>query len=440
MVNRVLFVDDEHLIRRAFTRAMAHRGFAVDLAEDGAEALALARQHRYAVVATDLVMPEMDGLTLIDELAQVQPDAAFLIVTGVPHQLPSVPGRAVIDVIVKPWDNQALASSLRRAMERHRQQRTRGAVAGSVLAIANPRRVTALSDLLPAELEITVRDIDAASSLLGERDFDVVVLDLREPSPERLRQLVALQDLAPHVPILVLGAEHDDELAIQAIHAGAQDYLAESAIDSAGLGRAISFAIERKRREHRLVYRAHFDQLTGLSNRAHLEEQLPRTLSQSRRNGSLSALLFADLDGFKAINDEHGHAVGDLLLQQVAGRLRGLVRDFETVARLGGDEFAVVLQDLVVPEDAGVVASRICEQLALPFFVGERQLRVSTSVGIASYPQDAPTAEQLVERADEAMYRAKNGGRNRYCFYSEPALSLPTAWPRPDLPQMPLSL
>ncbi len=434
MAERVLFVDDEHLIRRAFTRAMAHRGFGVDLAEDGAEALELAREHRYAVVVTDLVMPQMDGLTLIDEFSSVQPEAAFVIVTGVPHRLPSVPNRSVTDVIVKPWDNQALASSLRRAMERHRQRRCRGSVAGSLLAIADPSRCAAVRSFLPGELEVTLRDTKGGLALLLERDFDVVVVDLVEPSPERLRQLVALADLAPHLPILVLGPEPDDDLAIQVIHAGAQDYLPCGAIDSVGLRRAINFAIERKRREHRLVYRAHFDQLTGLSNRAHLEEQLQRSLSRARRNATLVAALFADLDGFKAVNDEHGHGVGDLLLQQVAGRLRGLVRDFEIVARLGGDEFAVVLTDLMLAENAGVVGRRICEQLAQPFFVGEQRLEISTSVGIACFPHDAQTVEELLERADEAMYRAKRSGRNRVCFFEEPAMIQAPAFTSPQSP------
>jgi diguanylate cyclase (GGDEF)-like protein len=423
MSNLVLFIDDDPPVRRAFARAMRHRGFAIDLAESGEQALQLAQDRSYGVIATDLCLPDIDGLSLIGEIEPLQPHVAYLIVTGLPERVPNVPARKVTDVVLKPWDNQALAQALRRGMQRHRQLLSRGAATtNSVLVAACSEQAPAMLRVLPDDLarNATVRCCQDALNLVGDRDFDAVLMDLGSAPQERVRQLQRIQDLAPHLPVIVMSSLDDEELAVQAILAGAQDVLVKNCVDQFAVNRALTFAIERKRREQRLIYRAHFDQLTGLANRSHFEEQLERMLSRCRRNRRPAAVLFADLDGFKPINDQYGHDTGDLLLQQVAGRLRGLVRDFEPVARLGGDEFAVALSDLSAATDSAKVADRICKELTAPFFVRERRLTISTSIGIASYPEDADSASELIKRADEAMYRAKHGGRSRFCFYKQP--------------------
>ena len=168
---------------------------------------------------------------------------------------------------------------------------------------------------------------------------------------------------------------------------------------------------ERKQQEERVWRQANYDGLTGLPNRQLLADRLERAIAQAHRRHAEVALLFVDLDRFKPVNDTHGHAVGDELLRQVARRLGSILRDEDTVARVGGDEFVVVLPDLRDGEAPGRAAEKIVAALAEPFRVDAHVLDISCSVGIALYPRDADTAATLIDRADGAMYAAKQAGR-----------------------------
>jgi diguanylate cyclase (GGDEF)-like protein/PAS domain S-box-containing protein len=170
--------------------------------------------------------------------------------------------------------------------------------------------------------------------------------------------------------------------------------------------------------QEQLNWLAHHDVLTGLPNRALLDERLDQELQRARRLGHGVALMFIDLDGFKTINDSLGHAAGDWLLQDVARRLRASIRDVDTAARLGGDEFVVVMTDLVQPGDAGLLAGKLLGVLAEPVDVGGRGVTVSASIGVAIFPQDGVERGPLMMAADAAMYAAKAHGRNHVSFYT----------------------
>jgi diguanylate cyclase (GGDEF)-like protein/PAS domain S-box-containing protein len=162
---------------------------------------------------------------------------------------------------------------------------------------------------------------------------------------------------------------------------------------------------------------ANYDTLTGLPNRMLLADRLRQAIAHARRQEQLLAVCFLDLDGFKPVNDRHGHGIGDQLLVQVAGRLRQAVRADDTVARLGGDEFVLLLSDLSTVEECERALERIIADLGAPYAVGAHTLRISASIGVAIYPFDDAEPDMLLRLADHAMYRAKQDGRSRYCFY-----------------------
>jgi diguanylate cyclase (GGDEF)-like protein/PAS domain S-box-containing protein len=174
---------------------------------------------------------------------------------------------------------------------------------------------------------------------------------------------------------------------------------------------------ERKLAEERLNHLAHYDSLTGLSNRLLFADRLTLELAQARRAKQMVGLLFLDLDGFKPVNDSLGHDVGDLLLKAVAQRMAGSVRASDTVARVGGDEFTVILHDLNPVEGAAVVARKILSALSHPFVLQGREVSVTASIGITVYPLDGDTVEGLLKNADTAMYRAK-AQANSYHFFA----------------------
>ncbi len=170
---------------------------------------------------------------------------------------------------------------------------------------------------------------------------------------------------------------------------------------------------ERIEAHQRLTQMAHYDTLTHLPNRALFYERVTQGLALARRNGSELALMFIDLDRFKPINDEHGHAVGDLILQEAAARMSAGLRDADTVGRIGGDEFVVLLLDVQDEASAVMVANKIRAALNAPFEVAGKTLYISSSIGIALFSQSGGDEITLTKNADFAMYQAKAGGRDR---------------------------
>jgi diguanylate cyclase (GGDEF)-like protein/PAS domain S-box-containing protein len=175
---------------------------------------------------------------------------------------------------------------------------------------------------------------------------------------------------------------------------------------------------QRKRDEEQIRRQANYDALTGLPNRSLFFDRLNQAVISARREKGLLGLLFVDLDRFKAVNDTFGHVLGDEILQEVGERLKLCVRDSDTVARMGGDEFVVLVHDLVEVNDAATVADKIIEQMDAPFSIGGREVTLGASIGITIYPEDTDNAEEMMRNADMAMYRAKEGGRNRYQFFT----------------------
>ena len=176
---------------------------------------------------------------------------------------------------------------------------------------------------------------------------------------------------------------------------------------------------ERKATEEYVRHLAHFDVLTDLPNRALLTDRLHQALAQARRDQTMLAVMFLDLDKFKPVNDTLGHDIGDLLLKQVAQRLQACVqRESDTVSRIGGDEFVILLPHVAEEEDTVIVVEKVLHTLSQPFTIGQHTIDISSSIGIAIYPQHGEEAKLLMKNADTAMYHAKKSGRNCYRLFS----------------------
>ncbi len=173
---------------------------------------------------------------------------------------------------------------------------------------------------------------------------------------------------------------------------------------------------ERARTKQQLETLARYDHLTGLANRMMFRDRLDHAVNAAERSGKRVALMYLDLDKFKDVNDQLGHDAGDELLIEVAERLQGVARRADTIARLGGDEFTVILEGLDSPDGAATVADKLLEIMEVPVDLAGRQVTVTTSIGIAVYPDDADNVEDLLRHADSAMYQAKGAGRNTFQF------------------------
>ena len=180
----------------------------------------------------------------------------------------------------------------------------------------------------------------------------------------------------------------------------------------------VSDISERKQWEQRILLLANHDALTNLPNRNLLKDRIGQALAQARRNGGQGAVLFIDLDQFKAVNDSMGHDVGDSLLKEVAQRLVSSLRSQDTVARQGGDEFIVLLPSVANAQDAGTLAQKLLDVLQLPYQLDGKEMYVSASIGIAVFPDDGDDADTLMKHSDAAMYHAKDAGRNNYQLFT----------------------
>ena len=427
---RILYVDDEREAREAFACAAHELGFRVDTADGGGEALTKASQNRYAVIATDLRMPTLNGLSLIQLLRPKWPEVSYLIVTGASHlDLPRPNGEPLVDEIVaKPWKIADLSSILSRAIDRYRGRAVAVSASSTdglpllLLAadeVAAARVQGSLEEALPG-VEIQLASTpDEALDLLSQASFRAGVVDLDQTPGGGLASIQRLRQTHGELPLVALGALDDEELRLRAMGAGAQDYLSKGALSGYVLRQSLRYALERKRTEEKLAYLSHRDPLSGLFNRKLFRERLDLAVGDADSRGSHLAVLLLDLDRFKTVNDSLGHGIGDRLLEVVAGRIRDNVKEGSVVARLGGDEFAVLVENVGGEDEALEVAQRLLEALVPPARLGDYEIVVTASIGVCLYPDQGETAEEVLRRADKAMYRAKLNGRDGCELFSD---------------------
>ncbi len=180
---------------------------------------------------------------------------------------------------------------------------------------------------------------------------------------------------------------------------------------------------EREKIAAELDFLANHDALTGLPSLRLCKDRLEQSLAEARRNRQMSAVMFLDLDGFKEINDEHGHEFGDLVLKETADRIKNEIRETDTVARIGGDEFVIILSSLPDTAIAERIAASLVEQIAQTIQIENNSVAVSASIGISLYPADGATAEALIRSADKAMYQVKREGKNSFGFFASDSLT-----------------
>ena len=277
--------------------------------------------------------------------------------------------------------------------------------------------------LTRAGYDVFARRVDTADDLrreLDEAEWDLVIADYTIPGLGGTKALAIVREHHRDLPFIFVSATIGEDTAVAAMRTGAHDYIMKTNL--ARLAPAVKRELreaavrhERHLANQRVAHLAYHDSLTDLPNRALFLERLEQAILRSQRDGRGLAVLLIDLDGFKEVNDALGHHAGDLVLQEVAMRLRGALRASDTVARLGGDEFAVLLPGTDVNR-AELAARKVLHDLEPPFVADGRPLMVSASIGIAGVPWHAATGEELLQKADSAMYVAKSD-RTGYVAY-----------------------
>lgn len=313
---------------------------------------------------------------------------------------------------------------------------------------ANLIALDALLDSVDAEVFCANSGNDALSLVL-ENDFALFLFDVQMPEMDgyELAEILNCENSTKNIPVLFITAALKDELnRMKGYEHGAIDYI-EKPINDAILIAKVNILLhmwqqrqelnelldeiaeknialqsevsERKKVEQRLNYMASYDALTDLPNRNQLEKEVLKIISSAKRYNHRIAFLFLDLDGFKAVNDNNSHEIGDAVLVESALRMQESVRDIDVVARFGGDEFIIVLPDCHTNENISMIAKRIIEHINQPLESVNIAEKLGISIGIAVYPDDGTNKEALLSLADKAMYFAKESGKNQFKFSAD---------------------
>jgi diguanylate cyclase (GGDEF)-like protein/PAS domain S-box-containing protein len=380
--------------------------------------------HGVAAVLVDLYLPDSRGIETFDRLFQAAPQIPILVLIGASDEAIArlAVQRGAQDFLLKDrldnyWLPKALRSMVERAAngealyeEKERAEVTLNSIGDAVMSTDEWGNVTYLNSV--AEQLTGWSRAEAAGRALAEV-LHIVDAVTREAVTDPMALALRENKTVGLTPNSLLIRRDGVEAAIEDSAAPIHDRRGQVT----GAVMVFHDVSTARAQSLRMSYLAHHDGLTDLPNRILFNDRLAQAMSLAQRRRKKLALLFLDLDHFKHINDSLGHAIGDRLLQSVAKRLLDCVRSSDTVSRQGGDEFVILLSQVMHAEDAGISAEKILSALNQPHHIGEHAIFATASIGIVTYPDDAPDAETLLKNADFAMYHAKDYGRNNYQFF-----------------------
>ncbi|MDA0662055.1 MAG: PleD family two-component system response regulator [Proteobacteria bacterium] len=451
MSARILVVDDLLPNVKLLEAKLTSEYFDVITAYDGPTALEMIEKQPPDIVLLDVMMPGMDGFEVCRRIKE-RPEFMYIpvvMITALSDAADRVRGieSGADDFLTKPVNDTALFARVRSLVRlkmvmdewRLREQTTGqlGALENHTPVIqmsATSAKVLVLDDstvdaakvvktlALDNDEVVVEKTVEATQERALEQSFDLIVvnLNLRSQDALRLCSLLRSMDQTRQIPILLVIEEDQVERLAKGFDLGVNDYLVKPIDQNELLARARTqirrwrYHVRLRKTYERSIEMALTDSLTGLYNRRYLIAHLDGQIGRVERGGKSLSLIMFDIDFFKRVNDAHGHAVGDAVLQELASRVSGKLRSFDTVARMGGEEFVIVLPDTNVTI-ACAVAERLRQDIETTGFAAPgltAKLPITISIGVATALESGDTSEAILKRADDALYRAKAAGRN----------------------------
>jgi diguanylate cyclase (GGDEF)-like protein len=458
-MERILIVEDDSFFREVFADLLKEDGYSVDVASSGESALEMIALKEYQLVVTDLVMQNISGLDILSKVKQMDSTIDVIMVTGHANMETAIFAlkNGAKDYLVKPINHDEFKHTVAKCMEQRRildeNQELKGLiklfkVSQTIANCLDSDRLHALIlDALAKEVgtsrglgffyngtdNLALREVKGFSSTTGSRLGEIILAGYDDWQDET-RSFRLLNDFLPHG--VDFGLEDCDDLkdamllsiryktVLQGIVILFNDpgkCLPEESVlkNLSFLIDQSSLALENAAKFNMAKNLLYIDELTGLFNYRYLDIALERELRRAERYNSNLSVLFLDIDTFKNVNDQFGHLIGSKVLSEVGMLMKKSVRDVDTVIRYGGDEYTVILVETGM-DGASTVAERIRSTIeAHPFVINEGlNIRLTASLGYACFPDDAKSKVELLELADQAMYRGKANGRNRVFYFT----------------------
>lgn len=437
----ILLVEDNPGDVRLVTEALRqgkllHR---LSVAENGAKALSMLRreglhahQHLPDLILLDLNLPGLSGHELLSVLKSdprmMRTPVVVMTSSGAHEDVVRAYSSHANCYIRKPVDIDNLLSivhrighfwlsvvSLPEQGERERPDSWR-----LLLVEDNPGDARLVREML-ADTETEIVHVDRLSDALVELKrsaFTVALVDPGLPDCAGIDTIATILRVAPLMPLVVLSGLDDEDLALQAIQLGAQDYVLKGSPDAESLVRGLRYAVERKLVQERLDYLATHDGVTGLPNRQTFLGQLSATLAQRQRRGGDAALMMVALSGLGRINRMHGHDFGDLVIEETVKRMREILPEDAILACTGSVEFSIILTDRQSIMDTPLLAEQLIDSARMPGRIADQEFYLTANVGLSLFSIDSEDANALLKCAETALHQAKGFGENSFRFYS----------------------
>jgi diguanylate cyclase (GGDEF)-like protein/PAS domain S-box-containing protein len=423
----ILIVDDDEVIRMLMRQFLEGEGYVVIEAENGQEALEKLGEQSFDLVILDIAMPGIDGPAVCEHIRSSMTDPPpVLMVTALDDEksIERSYGAGAVDYIRKPLRWPVLKNRIRYILGSHRAKQELELLSRNYEMILD----AAANGICGVDDRGVISYINpAALKMLGYRNEEVRgkncadIFKLSLPGSEEFSE-----DCCPY--LAQSGARtttvYDEARMLRRDGTNFPVDFRSTPIRQGQrmIGGVLVFqdVTERQEAAELIRYMANHDPLTNLPNRNYFRRRLPQAISLAKRYGRILCLLFIDLDRFKPINDQFGHGVGDIVLMQVAERLRRVLRTSDSVCRLGGDEFVILLESTETLDGATLVSQKVIDSLNEPIEAGDHICFIGASIGISVFPNDCTDAETMLRHADIAMYEAKKKGRNCWQLYAPP--------------------
>jgi diguanylate cyclase (GGDEF)-like protein/PAS domain S-box-containing protein len=418
---KILLIDDDPNFRDITSSALRTAGFIVDEVASGGEAIKRVKRQLPDLILLDANMPELDGFETCRQL-KLDPaltDIPIIMATGM-DDVDSVYKAfeaGASDFMPKPLNYSILIQRINFGL---RTGQVTAELRNSKLQLTAAQRIARLGYWTWD----SQRDVFTISEQLAElggidlKMFGGTLADFVNLVHPKDREFVkdvinaagqskAIQHIEYRInanPSTIIEVQQE----IEALTSKNQLFIT-------GIVQDISHKKQTEKQIHRLAY---FDHLTGLANRSYYQERIEDLIKSAQQRKAQFAFMFIDMDGFKHINDTHGHHIGDLYLQEIAQRLKLIAREIDFIVRMGGDEFCIILNNITEESTVAEIAKRCLQKIDQPLMLDNHQIKPKASIGIALFPKDGNTEAEILKAADTAMYMAKQTGKNRYIFYS----------------------
>ncbi len=436
----ILIVDDEVHHLNSLKELIKHENYNVTLANSADEAIDVLDKNIIDLLLLDLNMPEKGGVEVMKYINSYDTGTTVIVVSGETtfEAAENALKYGAYDYIRKPYSVEGMLNSLKNAFKKRQLEHENKVMQARLLRSEQLHRYivnkspdivyilnregyfTFVNERMEKTLGYNKSDVIGKhySNIIYDNDLEMAKYTFNERrTGKRASTDVELRlkcndgKLATRIfSTRILPATINSIGMYKKLNGD------DKFVGTYGIARDIT---EKKKSEKIIHFQAYHDNLTRLPNRTLLKDRLVQAISHAKRNNNKLSVMFLDLDRFKNINDTLGHMVGDKLLQAVAERLKKCLREGDTLARIGGDEFTVLLPEIHGEHDSELIAQKIIDTLKTPFNLVEQEIFVSTSIGIAHYPDDGETIESLLQHADIAMYAVKNKGKDAYQFYSD---------------------